>query len=50
MLLVEKRAVEKAKQAYNEIQGKNNELVKKLEDAEQKVDQLQDSMQRCGYY
>lgn len=42
-LLSEKQASEESKRA----EQKNTELVKKLEDAEKKVDQLQESVQRC---
>ncbi|GLU22442.1 hypothetical protein SLE2022_385170 [Rubroshorea leprosula] len=46
LLQAEKQIAEEAKQAYTLVQAKNGELVNKLEDAEKKADQLQDSVQR----
>lgn len=45
-LLVEKQAAVEAKQGHTTELAKNGKLTKKLEDAEKKVDQLQDSVQR----
>jgi myosin-5 len=42
----ETQIVEEAKQAYAVEQAKNAELTRKLGDAEKKVDQVQDSVQR----
>nr|DAD44342.1 TPA_asm: hypothetical protein HUJ06_002572 [Nelumbo nucifera] len=46
LLTSERKTAEEAKQAYADAQAKNVELTKKLEDAEGKVDQLRDSVQR----
>ncbi|GKV00835.1 hypothetical protein SLEP1_g13455 [Rubroshorea leprosula] len=46
LLQAEKQIAEEAKQAYTLVQAKNGELVNKLEDAEKKAHQLQDSVQR----
>ena len=46
MLLIERQSTDEAKKTYAEAQDRNRELMKKLEDAESKVDQLQDSVQR----
>lgn len=45
-LLSEKHAAEEAKKACMDAEARNAELVNKLGDAEQKIDQLQDSVQR----
>ena len=46
LLQSETQIAEETKQAYAVEQAKNTELNRKLEDAEKKVDQLQDSVQR----
>lgn len=46
MLLSERQAAEEARRASTDAEARNVELTKKLEDAEQKVDQLQESVQR----
>jgi len=46
LLLSERQSTDEAKKAYAEAQDRNSELIKKLEDAESKVEQLQDSVQR----
>jgi len=46
LLISERQSTDEAEKAYAEAQGRNSELMKKLEDAESKVDQLQDSVQR----
>lgn len=46
MLLSEKKAAEEARKACIDAEARNLELVKKLEGAEQKADQLQESVQR----
>jgi myosin-5 len=45
-LLSETQIADNEKQAYVVAQATNEQLTKKLEDAEKKVDQLQDSVQR----
>lgn len=45
-LQAEKTAAVEARKAHLYVESTNKELVKKLEDAEQKVDQLQQSVQR----
>ena len=45
LLQSETQIAEETKQAYAVEQAKNGELNRKLEDAEKKVDQLQDSVQ-----
>lgn len=49
MLLSEKQAAEEAKKAASEAESKNVDLAKKIEEAEGKVDQLQESTQRYIY-
>ncbi|MQL92688.1 hypothetical protein Taro_025315 [Colocasia esculenta] len=46
LLLLERQSADSMKQAFAEADAKNKELVEKLGDAERKVDQLQDSVQR----
>lgn len=46
LLLSERQAAEGAGKASIDAEARNAELAKKLEDAEQKVDQLQESVQR----
>lgn len=46
LLLSERQAAEEAGKASIDSETRNAELAKKLEDAEQKVDQLQESVQR----
>ena len=46
LLQSETQIADETKQAYAVEQAKNGELNRKLEDAEKKVDQLQDSVQR----
>ncbi|GAB4838000.1 hypothetical protein Ancab_027527 [Ancistrocladus abbreviatus] len=46
LLLKEKQAAEDARKACSDSEGRNSELVKKLEDAEQKMNELRDSVQR----
>ncbi|OVA04497.1 IQ motif [Macleaya cordata] len=46
LLLLERKTAEEAKQEYAIAQAKNEELIRKLEDAEHKANQLQDSVQR----
>ncbi|RVX05381.1 Myosin-17 [Vitis vinifera] len=46
LLLSESKAAEEARKASTDAEARNAELVKKLEDADRKMDQLQDSMQR----
>lgn len=46
LLLSERQAAEDAKKACSDAEAKNAELIKKLEDSERKVDQLQESVQR----
>lgn len=46
LLLLERQASDAGKKAYAEAQERNNELAKKGEDAETKVDQLQETVQR----
>ena len=46
LILSERQAAEEAKKASTDAEARNAELAKKLEDAEQKVDQLQESVQR----
>ncbi|KAK8615225.1 hypothetical protein V6N13_069003 [Hibiscus sabdariffa] len=45
-LLSERKATEEARNARTDADARNAELVKKLEDSERKVDQLQESVQR----
>lgn len=45
-LLLEREAKEEVKKAQAEAEVKNKELVKKLEDSDRKVDQLQELVQR----
>lgn len=45
-LLSEKTAAEEAHNACTDAEARNAEIVKKLEDSERKVDQLQESVQR----
>ncbi|KAJ7955936.1 Myosin [Quillaja saponaria] len=45
-LLLERQVAEEARKACSDSEVRNKELVKKLEDAEGKVDQLQESVQR----
>lgn len=49
MLVLEKQAAEEARKVTAEAESKNVDLAKKLEEAEGKVDQLQDSTQRYIY-
>lgn len=49
MLVLEKQAAEEARKVSAEAESKNVDLAKKLEEAEGKVDQLQDSTQRYIY-
>lgn len=46
LLLSERCAAEEARKACSDAEARNTELVNKVEDAERKVDQLQDSVQR----
>lgn len=46
LLASEKKATEEARNSSRDAEGKNTELASKLENAERKVDQLQDSVQR----
>ncbi|RWW09078.1 hypothetical protein GW17_00027449 [Ensete ventricosum] len=46
LLLTEKKATDAANKAYAEAQETNNKLVKKVEDSDTKINQLQDSIQR----
>jgi myosin-5 len=46
LLLSERQAAEEARKSSTDSEARNVELAKKLEDAEQKVDQLQESVQR----
>ncbi|KAJ6843986.1 myosin-17-like [Iris pallida] len=46
LLLLERQSTDEAKKAYADAMDRNGELLKKLGDAEGKVDQLQDSVQR----
>ncbi|GAB4853754.1 hypothetical protein Ancab_017947 [Ancistrocladus abbreviatus] len=46
LLLTEKQALEDARKAFLESEARNKEVVKKLEDAEQKMNEHRDSMQR----
>lgn len=48
-MLSEKQAAEEAKKAAAEAESKNVDLAKKIEEAEGKVDQLQESTQRYIY-
>lgn len=47
LLLSERQTAEEARKACTDSETRNTELNKKLEDAGQKVDQLQESLQRC---
>lgn len=49
LLLSEKQAAEEAKKASADAETRNMDLAKKLEEAERKMDQLQDSTQRYIY-
>lgn len=44
---MEKLESDAAKKAYSEAQERNNELVKKVENAESHIHQLQDTIRRC---
>lgn len=46
LLQSERQAAEEAKKSYTDAEARNAELVEKLEDTEQKVDQLQETVQR----
>lgn len=46
MLLSERQAAEEARKARSDAEARNAELNRNLEDAEKKVDQLQESAQR----
>lgn len=46
LLQSERQTAEEARKARTDSEARNAELSKKLEDAEQKVDQLQESVQR----
>lgn len=46
LLLSERQSAEEARKACMDAEVRNTELVKKLEDTEEKVGQLQESMQR----
>lgn len=46
LLLSERQSAEEARKACTDAKVRNAELVKKLDDTEQKVGQLQESMQR----
>lgn len=46
LLLSERQAAEEARKASINVEARNAELAKKLEEAEQKADQLQESVQR----
>lgn len=48
MLLSERKTAEEAKQEFAIAQAKNEELMKKFEEAERKAKELQDSVQRFG--
>lgn len=43
---MEKQAKEEARKAQAEAEARNKELIKKVEDSDRKVDQLQDMVQR----
>lgn len=45
-LLSERQAAEEARKACKDADARNSELSKKLEDAERKVDQIQETVQR----
>lgn len=46
LLLSERQTAEEARKACTDSEARNAEMAKKLEDAEQKADQLQESVQR----
>lgn len=46
LLLSERQAAEEARKGRSDAEARNAELTKNLEDAEKKVDQLQESVQR----
>lgn len=46
LLLSERQAAEEARKSFTDAEVRNAELAKKLEDAEQKGDHLQESVQR----
>ena len=45
-LLLEREAAEEARKALTQAEARNAELIKKFEDSERKVDQLQNTVQR----
>ena len=46
MLQTERQATEAAKREHAESERRNDELIKKFEGAEKKIEQLQDTVQR----
>ena len=46
LLLTERQATEAAKREHAESERRNEELIKKFESAEKKIEQLQDTVQR----
>jgi hypothetical protein len=48
LLQTERQATETAKKEHAEAERRNEELMKKFEAAEKKIEQLQDTAQRCN--